>query len=213
MTIFHAIPIVHFRIRLLLNSYLSAYFIMGTNLIYFFAGFSKVQATMRNGRRCSAAKAFLKSILSRPNLHISVRTRVTKIIIDTKTNRAVGVEFYKNKTKYRVNARKEVILSAGSINSPQLLMLSGIGPSDELERLGIPVIQSLKVGYNFQDHMAMSTLAFLVNQSSTVSDLSVQNPEHIFNYLTSGKYSEYFFNYLIHVYKKAIPVILDIYFE
>lgn len=89
-------------------------------------GFSQVQATMRNGRRCTAAKAYIQPIINkRPNLHISTRSWVTKILIDPKTKTAYGVEFLHNRKKYRVNATKEVILSAGSIASPQLLMLSG----------------------------------------------------------------------------------------
>nr|CAH7753090.1 unnamed protein product [Callosobruchus chinensis] len=149
-------------------------------------GFSKVQATMKNGRRCSAAKAFLKPIQDRENLHVSKNSRATRILIDSTSKRAYGVEFWKNKQKYKIKANKEVIVSAGAINSPHLLMLSGIGPREDLERVKIPVIQDLKVGYNFQDHVAMSTLAFLVNQSVTVSDLTVQNPIDIYNYLVRG---------------------------
>lgn len=109
-------------------------------------GFSHAQATTRNGRRCSAAKAFLRPIFHRPNLHISINSRVTKILIELKTKTAYGVEFIKNRKVYRVKVRKEVILSAGSIASPQILMLSGIGPREHLEQLGIPVIQDLRVG-------------------------------------------------------------------
>ncbi|KAJ3645056.1 hypothetical protein Zmor_022744 [Zophobas morio] len=150
-------------------------------------GFSKVLATMRDGTRCSASKAFLKPITSRPNLHVSIRSRVTKILIDPNTKQAVGVEFYKNRRKHVVRATKEVVLAAGAINSPHLLMLSGVGPEDVLTKVRIPVIQNLKVGYNLQDHMAMSTLAFLLNESVTVSDRSVQNPVDIFNYLLNGR--------------------------
>ncbi|CAH1155245.1 unnamed protein product [Phaedon cochleariae] len=149
-------------------------------------GFSRVQATMKRGTRCSASKAFIKPILHRPNFHISTKSMVTKILIDSETKTAYGVEFLKNKKKHVAYAKKEVILSAGSINSPQILMLSGIGPKDHLETLGIPVIQDLKVGYNFQDHMAMSALAFFVNESITVSDWSVQNPIDIYNYISRG---------------------------
>jgi choline dehydrogenase-like flavoprotein len=150
-------------------------------------GFSRVQATMKNGARCSASKAFLRPISQRPNLHVSIRTRVTKILIDPKTKQTYGVEFLKNRKKYTVRVRKEVILSAGSINSPHLLMLSGVGPRKDLKRVQIPVIQDLKVGYNLQDHMAMSTLAFLVNESVTISDRGVQNSMDIFNYILNGR--------------------------
>ncbi|XP_044756723.1 glucose dehydrogenase [FAD, quinone]-like [Coccinella septempunctata] len=150
-------------------------------------GFSRVQATMRQGARCSASKAFLKPVRHRGNLHISTSSQVTKILINPDTKTAYGVEFVKNNVGYRVLAKKEVILSAGSFNSPQLLMLSGVGPKEHLEDLGIPVMKDLKVGFNLQDHAALSTLAFLVNESITVSDFGVQNPVHIFNYLWNGK--------------------------
>lgn len=109
-------------------------------------GFSRAQATLRNGRRCSAAKAFIRPAARRNNLHISMRSWVTKILIDPNTKIAYGVEFLKNKKRYRVRTRKEIILSAGTIASPQLLMLSGIGPKQHLQDLNIPVIQDLKVG-------------------------------------------------------------------
>lgn len=115
-------------------------------------GFSQTQATIRNGRRCSAAKAFLRPVNQRPNLSISMNSRVTKILIDPKTKIAYGVEFIKNRITYQVHARKEVILSAGPIASPQLLMLSGVGPAEHLEEIGIPVIQDLRVGFNLMDH-------------------------------------------------------------
>ncbi|KAJ8954868.1 hypothetical protein NQ314_007001, partial [Rhamnusium bicolor] len=72
-------------------------------------------------------------------------------------------------------------------NDPNGKFGLGVGPRELLEKVKIPVIQNLRVGYNLQDHMAMSTLAFLVNESVTVSDLSVQNPIHIYNYLVEGK--------------------------
>ncbi|XP_074039048.1 glucose dehydrogenase [FAD, quinone] [Leptinotarsa decemlineata] len=150
-------------------------------------GFSRVQATLKNGRRYSAAKAFIKPIQNRPNLHISLKSRVTKILIDPSSRRTYGVEFLKNRKKFVVHVKKEVILSAGSINSPHLLMLSGIGPKEHLEKVGIPLLQDLRVGYNFQDHMAMSALAFMVNDSVTVSDSTVQNPRDVYNYIFRGK--------------------------
>lgn len=89
-------------------------------------GFSLAQATMRNGRRLSAAKAYLRSVASkRKNLHISMGSWVTKVVIDPFTKQALGVEFIKNKKRYFIKAKKEVILSAGTIGSAQLLLLSG----------------------------------------------------------------------------------------
>lgn len=80
-------------------------------------GFSQTQATTRNGRRWSAAKAFLRPVQHRPNLFISMNSRVTKILIDPETKIAYGVEFLKGRRKFRIQAKKEVILSAGSIIS------------------------------------------------------------------------------------------------
>lgn len=88
-------------------------------------GFALYQFTMRRGYRCSTAKAFLNPIRLRKNLHVALWTHVTKVLIDPQTKRAYGVEFVREKVKRRVLAKREVILSAGAINTPQLLMLSG----------------------------------------------------------------------------------------
>lgn len=101
-------------------------------------GFTIPQGTLRAGRRCSSAKAFLLPAKSRPNLHVIGFTFVTKVILDN-YKRAVGVQFDRFGVSYLVYARKEIILSAGSINTPQLLMLSGIGPANHLRKLGVSV--------------------------------------------------------------------------
>lgn len=84
------------------------------------------------------------------------------------------------------NFTKEIILSAGTIASPQLLMLSGIGPADHLKELNIPVVQDLQVGYNLQDHVGLSGLVFLVNRPITIVETNVQNPIDLFNYMING---------------------------
>ncbi|KOC71129.1 Glucose dehydrogenase [acceptor] [Habropoda laboriosa] len=127
-------------------------------------GFAFYQYTMRRGTRCSAAKAFVRPIQLRKNFHLSLWSHVTKVLINPRTNRAYGVEFIREGHKEVVYARKEVILSAGAINSPQLLMLSGIGPRQHLEEVGIPVVHdSPGVGQNLQDHIAVGGLAFLID--------------------------------------------------
>lgn len=128
-------------------------------------GFSYIQVNMDHGARCSAATAYLK--VDRPNLEIMTGTRVTKVLIN-KNKQAYGVEFVKNSKKQRVLCTKEVILSAGTIDSAKLLMLSGIGPKNHLEELGIPVIQDSKVGYNMYEHIGFLGLTFMVNQSVTL---------------------------------------------
>ncbi|EFA05528.1 glucose dehydrogenase [FAD, quinone] [Tribolium castaneum] len=127
-------------------------------------GFAFFQFTMRRGTRCSTSKAFLRPIRLRKNLHISLWSHVTKVLIDPESRRAYGVEFIKNGKKQIVLARKEVILSAGAINSPQLLMLSGVGPAEHLQEKGIRVIHdSPGVGQNLQDHIAVGGLTFLID--------------------------------------------------
>lgn len=150
-------------------------------------GFSHAQATMRKGRRCSAAKAFIRPISHRQNLHISLKSWVTKILIDPVTKSAYGVEFLKNKERHLVRATKEVILSAGAIASPQLLMLSGVGPRENLEEVGIEVIQDLKVGYNLQDHVSLPGLVFTVNKPITIIDTELRNPIYFAQYLFGNR--------------------------
>lgn len=104
----------------------------------FQTGFMIAQGTVRRGARCSAAKAFLRPARKRKNLDVVTFAHVTKIII--KEKRAVGVKFKRFQKWAKVYAKREVIISAGSINSPKLLMLSGIGPRAHLEELGIKVI-------------------------------------------------------------------------
>ncbi|XP_022209537.2 glucose dehydrogenase [FAD, quinone] [Drosophila obscura] len=149
-------------------------------------GFGRSQATIRNGRRCSASKAFIQPVVQRKNLHISMKSWVTKLLIDPLTKAAVGVEFVKQRQRFVVRARKEVILSAGTIASPQLLMLSGVGPADHLRQHNITVLQDLRVGYNLQDHITLNGLVFVVNDS-TVNDARLLNPTDIFRYLFAGQ--------------------------
>ena len=127
-------------------------------------GFMKSQGTVRNGHRCSTAKAFLRPVRNRPNLHISMRSLVHKIVIDPSTKQATAVRFEKNGQIYEVKAKKEIILSAGAVNSPQLLMLSGVGPADHLKSFNIPVIADLPVGNNLQDHISLGGMVFTINK-------------------------------------------------
>jgi 4-pyridoxate dehydrogenase len=115
-------------------------------------GFCRAQSTIRDGRRCSAAVAYLRPALMRDNLAIEVGAHATKVLIEN--NRAVGVVYEKGGESVTARASREVILSGGSINSPQLLMLSGVGDPEELRRHGIAVKAALPaVGKNLQDHI------------------------------------------------------------
>lgn len=124
-------------------------------------GFTRSHATVRDGLRCSTAKGFLRPAAKRDNLHVSVHSLVEKILID-EHKRAYGVLYSKHGSKRIVKASKEVILSAGAIQSPQLLMLSGIGNAEDLKELGIyPIVNLPGVGKNLQDHIAMGGHSFL----------------------------------------------------
>ena len=115
-------------------------------------GFGRMDMTVRDGVRCSTAMAYLKPAMNRPNLDIQTHALTTRVIMDGKT--AVGVEYRQGGKTRRVRARKEVILSASSFNSPKLLMLSGIGPAEHLKEHGIKVVHDLPgVGQNLQDHL------------------------------------------------------------
>jgi 4-pyridoxate dehydrogenase len=122
-------------------------------------GFARGQATIKNGRRWSAAQAFLRPAMARGNVTLAQRALATRIIIDGK--RAIGVEYVSGGETYRALPEREVILSAGVFNTPQLLMLSGIGPADHLREIGItPVVDLPGVGGNLQDHLAVTVQYF-----------------------------------------------------
>lgn len=127
-------------------------------------GYAWYQFTMRRGTRCSTAKAFLRPVRVRQNLHIALFSHVTKVLIDKDKKRAYGVEFFRDGIKQVVYAKREVILAAGAIGSPQLLMLSGIGPAQHLEEVGIDVVyNSAGVGRNLQDHIAVGGIVFQID--------------------------------------------------
>jgi len=117
-------------------------------------GVGRMDMTTKNGRRWSAAMAYLRSAEKRPNVTVETRALTQRIILEGK--RAVGVEFIQNGQVKRYRAEREVICSGGAINSPQLLMLSGIGPADHLREIGVKVEQDLPgVGQNLQEHLEM----------------------------------------------------------
>tara|TARA_B110000444_G_scaffold116734_1_gene109914 strand:+ start:1237 stop:2889 length:1653 start_codon:yes stop_codon:yes gene_type:complete len=131
-------------------------------------GVSYVQRTTHKRRRVSAARAFLNPARKRSNLEIITNAHVTKIILEKK--RAVGVIFkkgFQSSTSLELRANKEVILSGGAINSPQLLQLSGIGPADLLKRYNVEVLHELPgVGQNLRDHYAPRFTARVKNIST-----------------------------------------------
>jgi len=117
-------------------------------------GFGPMQMTVRDGVRWSTARAYLEPALARPNLRVEDKALVRRILFEGR--RAVGIEFSQSGALHEARARGPVILAAGPINSPQLLMLSGIGPADHLRRHGIEVRADLPgVGSNYQDHLEL----------------------------------------------------------
>lgn len=131
------------------------------------------QFTIKEGRRHSAATAFLKPVMSRPNLKVITHAHTKQILLQQ--DRATGVVFItgKNQTQ-QATARKEVILSAGAFHSPQLLMLSGIGPVDELRSAGIALKKELPgVGQNLQDHL-FTGVSSLSSQRATSANFHLK---------------------------------------
>lgn len=121
------------------------------------------QGTIRRGARCSTAKAFLRPVRARRNLHISMHAHATRVRFDPTTGAASSVLVRKGGRTYAVRARREIIVSAGAIGSPQLLMLSGVGPARHLAELGVAVRADLPVGEHLQDHIGIGGLAFVVD--------------------------------------------------
>lgn len=117
-------------------------------------GVSRFEHTIRGSKRCSAAVGYLHPVLKRKNLHTETEVTVDVVVFEGK--RAVAVEFLKNGKSHTVYANKEVILSAGAINSPQILLRSGVGPETEIKPHGLEMVHELPgVGQNLQDHLGV----------------------------------------------------------
>ncbi len=113
------------------------------------------QKTILDGKRHSVADAFLTPVLSRPNLEVRSHTHAAKLIFEGR--KAVGIEYLRDGKPERARASREIVLCGGVIDSPKLLMLSGIGPAAHLKSLGIPIVADVAgVGGNFQDHLKLS---------------------------------------------------------
>lgn len=146
-------------------------------------GVGLYQVTQRNGKRCSAATAYLKPILTRPNLRVLTKATALRIYIEN--DRAVGVVYWHKGTVHQVRATQDIILCGGAINSPQLLMLSGIGPADRLKTLGIqPIVHLPGVGQNLQDHLVAGPV---YQCSQSVSLINAETIESLLKYLLFKK--------------------------
>jgi choline dehydrogenase-like flavoprotein len=131
------------------------------------------QVTQRDGMRCSASVAYLHPATARPNLTVETDAHVTRLLLDGK--RAVGVEIDQANALREVHADREVILSAGAYQSPQILLLSGIGPAADLELAMIPVVEDLPVGRNLQDHVA----CWITSTTDSESLLTAESEESV----------------------------------
>lgn len=121
-------------------------------------GFAYPEGTIHRGERGSADTCYLRPVMHRPNLTVRTRAQVLRVLVEG--GRATGIDLDVDGQRHRVRAEREVILSAGAYNSPQLLLLSGIGPAEELRSLGIePCVDSPEVGRNLQEH-ATGALSF-----------------------------------------------------
>lgn len=115
-------------------------------------GIAPTEVTIGKGRRASTARAFLHPVMARPNLRVEVRALARRVLVEN--GRALGIEFQQHGKTRIAHASREVVLCGGTYNSPQLLLLSGIGPADELRRQGItPQVDSSDVGKNLQEHV------------------------------------------------------------
>jgi choline dehydrogenase len=141
-------------------------------------GFCETRVTQRKGARWSTADAYLKPALRRSNLTLQTGATATKVLFEGR--RAVGVEFHQLGQRRVVRARREVVLAGGAVNSPQLLMLSGVGDGEQLARHGIDVVTDLpEVGQNLTDHFA-AVLGFDVAGDSL---LGAEKPLEVLKYL------------------------------
>lgn len=150
------------------------------------AGADRLQSTTHEGLRVSSNRAYIRPFRQRKNLHTRTDSLVTRILIDESTRQATGVELLVNGKLKQVYASKEVILSAGAINSPQLLMLSGVGDADHLRSHGIrPIVDNKNVGANLMDHISPEMFHVKTN-SSTIYINDLFFPKTWYSYIKTG---------------------------
>uniref|UniRef100_T1J046 Glucose-methanol-choline oxidoreductase N-terminal domain-containing protein n=1 Tax=Strigamia maritima TaxID=126957 RepID=T1J046_STRMM len=142
-------------------------------------GFMHPPFSLKNGSRCSSYTCYLKPAMQRSNLHVGTHALVTRVIVD-KEKRATGVEYTRMSSKCITNAKKEVIVSGGVFNSPQLLMLSGIGPKKTLKKFKIPVIEDLLgVGENLQDHASVGGQMYTLNKRVSLNGYRYRTKKYL----------------------------------
>jgi choline dehydrogenase len=133
-------------------------------------GFGRYDFTIRNGKRCSTSRAFLRPVLHRPNVTVATHALTERIVIEQ--GRAVAVDYTQAGERRRVHAAREIVLAAGAVGSPQILMLSGIGDAEGLRQAGIAVVHHLPgVGRNLQDHVDVCLVYEVTKPITLYSDL------------------------------------------
>ena len=138
-------------------------------------GMGRMDMTIHRGRRWSTARAYLRPVLGRPNLFVFTGSLATRVLLER--GRAVGIEYAQHGALKQAVATREVILAGGAINTPQLLMLSGVGPADELAAVGVDVAHDLAgVGQNLQDHLEFY---FQVESLEPVTLLEAMRPHNM----------------------------------
>ncbi|MEC3975177.1 GMC family oxidoreductase [Amycolatopsis sp. H20-H5] len=146
-------------------------------------GFGSFQLTQRDGKRCSTAVAFLHPVLSRPNLTLESNLQVHRVLIEN--GRAIGVIGHRLEEELTIRAEREVVLCGGTYNSPQLLMLSGVGPAGLLSALDIPVLVDQQlVGQNLSDH---ALVPLIYRHSQPISMLAAAEPQNVALFMEQGR--------------------------
>ena len=138
----------------------------------------------RNGSRLSCARAFLRPARDRPNLHIMINSTATKLLVEKINNskRSAGIEFVYRNQSLSVKVKREIILSAGAVNSPHILLLSGIAPKHELDKFNISLVHHLPgVGRNLQNHVSF-ILQFKMKNRKAVNDLNKLSVHKFLNF-------------------------------
>ncbi|KAJ0176927.1 hypothetical protein K1T71_006936 [Dendrolimus kikuchii] len=199
-----------------IKKYLDGFKEVGKNIIDVFTpnnfvAYGPPTQTLANDYRQSSAYAYLSPIRKRKNLHVLINTEAIEILFDG--SRAIGVKVVNKGKKYTLRAKKGIIVAAGAINSPKLLMLSGIGPKEHLKSFGINVKINLRVGYNLQDHVSVT----LYHKTGVKVSKSLEQHDAIESILGTSSVNESTKNpeylSLIHVQSRETALKYCAYFE
>ncbi|XP_069696324.1 neither inactivation nor afterpotential protein G isoform X2 [Periplaneta americana] len=149
--------------------------------------FSTAQSTVFKGQRWSSLDGYLRPVLGRSNLHVMLNTKVTKVVTDdTRSVQGVEIKVGEEPTTKLIKSNREVVLSAGAINTPHILLQSGIGSRAQLQKHGIPLVSDLQVGYNLHDHLNLPLYVSLDSPVSVTLD-KVQSLRQLWDYMIHGK--------------------------